>query len=426
MGSKSRTKPGERRHFWVLGVLGLLAGCSESNAQDTKSDRGASHVGGDETGDGSGSYASGSGASSSGYDSPGLSSPGDPSSAGDVDGDFGSGAGPSEGEDDGDAASGGSGSSAGGAGGAGGADSADPKQSDNDASGLLTAGAWDDNRNYDFFKRYRNSLYTAGLDGLLPIADHDAAHTLFAQPSAKQTLDVALVIDTTSSMADEIYYLQRELVDISAAIYAEHPNAAQRWSLVVYRDEGDTYVVKAGDFVTDAEAFSDELWGESAGGGGDIPEAPERGLAAAAGLDWRTNNSTAKLLFWVADAPHHSQNALAMMDAIQSLQDSRVHIYPVASSGIDELTEITMRSAAQLTGGRYLFLTDDSGIGNDHKEPSIPCYFVTHLDDAIRRMVDIELSGKYREPAPGDIIRTGGDPTNGSCKLESGQQVYVF
>jgi hypothetical protein len=79
-----------------------------------------------------------------------------------------------------------------------------------------------------------------------------------------------------------------------------------------------------------------------------------------------------------------------------------------------------MRSSAQLTGGRYLFLTNDSGIGGDHKEPSIPCYFVTKLTDAITRMVDIELSGLYREPEKSQVIRTGGNPQDGACKLASG------
>jgi hypothetical protein len=85
-----------------------------------------------------------------------------------------------------------------------------------------------------------------------------------------------------------------------------------------------------------------------------------------------------------------------------------------------------MRSAAQMTGGRYLFLTNDSGVGGDHKEPSIPCYFVTKLDAAIVRMVDIELSGAYREPTPDEILRTGGDPQDGACTLASGSQVLVF
>jgi hypothetical protein len=85
-----------------------------------------------------------------------------------------------------------------------------------------------------------------------------------------------------------------------------------------------------------------------------------------------------------------------------------------------------MRTAAQLTGGRYLFLTNDSGLGNSHKEPSIPCYFVTRLDTAMLRMIDVELTGVYREPAPAEIIRTGGNPENGACVLESGESAIVF
>ncbi len=85
-----------------------------------------------------------------------------------------------------------------------------------------------------------------------------------------------------------------------------------------------------------------------------------------------------------------------------------------------------MRTAAQLTLGRYIFLTNDSGVGDSHKEPSIPCYFVTRLDAAIARMVDIELTGTYREPAPAEVIRTGGNPQNGACKLESGTEVTIF
>jgi hypothetical protein len=143
-------------------------------------------------------------------------------------------------------------------------------------------------------------------------------------------------------------------------------------------------------------------------------------------LDWRAGNDNARIAFWLADAPHHADRAAAMKTAIVAAQTQGIHIYPVASSGIDDFTELTMRAAAQLTGGRYLFLTNDSGVGNSHKEPSIPCYFVTKLDDAILRMVDIEMTGVYREPAPEQILRTGGDPEDGACELASGQSVFVF
>jgi hypothetical protein len=143
-------------------------------------------------------------------------------------------------------------------------------------------------------------------------------------------------------------------------------------------------------------------------------------------LHWSADDSTAKLAFWVTDAPHHDDRAQEMADAIRGVGKLGVHVYPVAASGVDELAEVSMRTAAELTGGRYLFLTNDSGVGGDHKEPTIPCYFVTKLDVAIERMVDIELSGQYREPDTSEVLRTGGNPQDGACTLDSGESVLVF
>lgn len=325
-----------------------------------------------------------------------------------------------------DTAGGGLGGS--GSGGTGGTTSASGQGNGTVQPGMLTAGAWDDNRNFDFFLEYLMGE-TAQDSGVLPIdlAEHEAAHDEQSQdPGPRETLDVGLLIDTTGSMGDEIRYLQAEFLALSADIKRLHPDAAQRWSLVVYRDEGDSYVTRTFDFGSDPAAFDATLAAQSAAGGGDFPEAPEKGLADATRLGWRTDDASARLLFWVADAPHHDANKTAMANAIRAAQQMRVHVYPVASSGIDELAERTMRSAAQLTGGRYLFLTDDSGIGNSHKEPTVPCYYVTKLDDAILRMVDIELSGAYYEPDPAQIIRTGGDPRSGVCTLQSGDEVRPY
>lgn len=296
-------------------------------------------------------------------------------------------------------------------------------------SGLLTAGAWDDNLNFERFSDYRDELLQDKLDGAPPFknSEHSAAHERFeGEREAHSSLDISLVIDTTGSMADEIRYLQTEFRSLAATIAERYPDAEQHWSLVVYRDEGDSYVTRPSDFTADVETFRELLGKQMADGGGDFPEAPDAAFAAMNELEWRSEDSTARLSFWVADAPHHSDRAEALADAVRAAADRGVHIYPVASSGIDELTELTMRSAAQLTGGRYLFLTDDSGVGGAHKEPSTPCYFVTRLDHAILRMIDIEMTGKYREPAAKEVIRTGGDPEDGACTLESGDQVTVF
>ena len=296
-------------------------------------------------------------------------------------------------------------------------------------SGTLTAGTWDDNRNFDRFMAYRAKQKQSGRTGILPLTDeeHEKAHEAFKDVhDGRQKLDVSLVIDTTGSMSDEIRYLQSEFLALSRAIEADYPDAEQRWSLVVYRDVGDVYVTRTFDFRTDVNDFRDRLSEQFADGGGDFPEAPDAALDAMNKFSWRADEDVARLAFWVADAPHHDARAMAMADALRASRGLDVHIYPVASSGIDEFTELTMRSAGQFTGGRYLFLTNDSGVGGDHKEPSIPCYFVTRLDQAILRMVRIELSGEYSEPAPDQIVRRGGSPQSGSCKLESGDVVEVF
>jgi hypothetical protein len=294
--------------------------------------------------------------------------------------------------------------------------------------GTLTAGAWDDSRNLERFLEYKAELVSQRMEGLPPTDEqaHRDAAARALEAGERAMLDVALVIDTTGSMADELAYLQTEFDAIAAAIDAAYPNAEQRWALIVYRDDGDAYVTRAFDFGEGVAGFRDRLEAQSAEGGGDYPEASHAALAAMNQLTWRSDPATARLAFWVADAPHHGGRASEIAAAIDVAASQDVHLYPVASSGVDELTEYSMRAAAQLTLGRYLFLTDDSGVGGEHKEPSIPCYFVTRLDDAILRMVDIEMTGEYREPDESDVIRSGGDPADGACRLASGQTVFVF
>lgn len=290
--------------------------------------------------------------------------------------------------------------------------------------GTLTAGAWDDNRN---FERYLAFL-DESADVALPFEGDElvAANERFAGERApNRTLDVALVIDTTGSMSDEIRYLQTELDAIAASVDAAYPDADARWALIVYRDETDDYVTRVFDF-RDVDALRSDLADQGAAGGGDYPEASHAALTDMTNLDWRDDADTARLAFWVADAPHHEGHTGALTEAIRTASSLDVHVYPVASSGVNLRTEASMRTAAQVTGGRYLFLTDDSGVGGSHLEPSVPCYFVTLLSDAMTRMVDIEMTGVYREPAPDRVLRTGGDPSDGACTLDDGEIVRIF
>ena len=102
----------------------------------------------------------------------------------------------------------------------------------------------------------------------------------------------------------------------------------------------------------------------------------------------------------------------------ESLRVGGVAIYPVAASGVAAEAELIMRTAALQTLSQYLFLTDDSGVGNAHAEPHIPCYHVERLDQAMIRMVANELSGQANQPDPEAIIRTVGNPVDGVCTGE--------
>jgi hypothetical protein len=239
--------------------------------------------------------------------------------------------------------------------------------------------------------------------------------TLDAQGAPPTKLDVALVIDATGSMGDEMEYLKVEIRDIAEAIQKHFPNVDQRFALIVYRDNGDEYETRTFDFTGDIERFQQDLSAQSANGGGDYPEAMDSAMEATNQLSWR-GADTARVTFLVADAPPHTNDIDDTLEAIDDLRAKGIAIYPVASSGVAGEAEFVMRSAALLTGAQYMFLTDDSGVGNPHAEPHIPCYTVEQLAPLMVRAVRSELSGKRVEAEEQFTIRTVGRSQGGMCE----------
>lgn len=297
-------------------------------------------------------------------------------------------------------------------------------------AGQLTAGVWDDNRNFDFFKPYAVTFRQRNAADFAMFAEQElttARDLANALQAPRAEIDVQLVLDTTGSMGDELSYLQGEFDAIAAKVRARFPNLTPRWSLVVYRDKGDDYVTRQFDFTTDTNQFRRNLRAQSAAGGGDTPEAVVEGLSAGLNQSWRQQGNVAKVAFWVADAPAHPGEGRGLANVIRDAKKKGVRIYPIASSDTDDTAEFQMRSAAQMTGGRYVFLTNDSGIGNDHAEPHIPCYNVTRLDSAIVRMIQVELTGRHVEPGSNEIVRAVGRPNKeGKCQLSSGMLVASY
>lgn len=210
-------------------------------------------------------------------------------------------------------------------------------------------------------------------------------------------LDLALVIDTTGSMSDELEYLKVEIDDIAARVDRMFPNVDVRFALVVYRDEGDEYVSQTFDFSSSLSDFRGTLARHRANGGGDYPEAVHEAMEKATQLSWR-DKDTARVLFLVGDAPPHDRYAARTVAAVEELRRQGVRIYPVAASGVKEKAEFVMRSAAFLTLGEYLFLTDHSGVGRPHAAPHVPQYTVEFLSGLMFRMIASELAGRRLAP----------------------------
>ncbi len=226
------------------------------------------------------------------------------------------------------------------------------------------------------------------------------------------SLDLMFVVDTTGSMSDELSYLTTEFKTIIGNISEEYPGVSMRYGLVVYRDTGDEYVVRSYEFTDSLDIMQGQLSDQEAGGGGDLPEAMDQALEKASECQWRDGN-TVRLMFLIADAPPHSDKLQDTLDHVYEARKKGIHIHPLVASGAGNTAEYILRTAACLTHGRYLFLTDDSGIGDSHGEPHLPGFIVTTLENLFVRVVKSELSGRRVEPANNDIIRTVGRVVDG-------------
>ena len=234
-------------------------------------------------------------------------------------------------------------------------------------------------------------------------------------PAQPDFLDLVFVVDATGSMGDELEWLTRDLNRIVTRATSGLPGVDTRYGLIVYRDIGDEYVVRSYAFTGSAGEMRRELRAQSADAGGDYPEAAAAAMEAAMALQWRRGTGE-RLLFQVADAPPHPEDSNRYLAAARVAARSNIQIFGLGASGVGDEAEFLMRQAAAQTGGRYLFLTDDSGVGTAHQEPKVSCYLVTELGDLMARVLRSELTGQRVEPDAGSVIRTVGSYQNGVCR----------
>ncbi|PZU82466.1 MAG: hypothetical protein DI529_14335 [Chryseobacterium sp.] len=207
--------------------------------------------------------------------------------------------------------------------------------------------------------------------------------------TGKRPLDLVFVVDATGSMGDEINYLKSELLDVLKKVESNLKDTNVRYGSVFYRDNGDEYVTRKFDLSNNAENLINFIKKQNADGGGDTPEAVVEALESSIdGLAWSDQNST-KIMFLLLDAPPHlsGENIEKLHQKIKLASKKGIMIIPIAASDTDKQTEYLMRTFALLTNGTYTFLTNDSGIGNDHIKPTASEYEVEKLNDLLLRLI---------------------------------------
>ena len=222
-------------------------------------------------------------------------------------------------------------------------------------------------------------------EGWLPDNEKPTEVVLEQKKQPEDVADVMFMIDTTGSMGDELQYIKEELKDVISRV-----NSTVRISCNYYRDEGDAYIVRPFAFTTDVDLVLSQLSGQYAAGGGDFPEAVDKALDNAVSEHEWSPDARARLLFLVLDAPPHynDESIASIQSSIKAAAEKGIRLVPVVSSGADKETELLLRAAAVNTGGTYIFLTDDSGIGNSHIKADVGDYEVEYLNEMILRIIN--------------------------------------
>ena len=87
---------------------------------------------------------------------------------------------------------------------------------------------------------------------------------------------------------------------------------------------------------------------------------------------------------------------------IQLAAKKGIKIIPVAASGVDKNAEFLLKFFAMATNGTYTFLTNHSGIGNNHIAPEAKDYNVETLNDLIIRLI-LENAEYHKCNATGQV-----------------------
>jgi len=216
------------------------------------------------------------------------------------------------------------------------------------------------------------------INNIVKIEDGSNTVVLKEDCYSPDKMDIVFVVDATSSMNDEITYLRVE---------EANENIDFNLGSVFYRDNGDEYLTRVSPLSPNVEEAIEFVGNQNSNGGGDIPEAVDAALEETLNLSWRED--ALKIVFLILDAPPREDDVTMnkIRSQIKEAAGRGIKLIPVTASGIDRETEFLMKFMSILTNGTYVFITDDSGIGNAHLAPVVDDYEVEKLNDCLVRLI---------------------------------------
>ncbi|MBS2010371.1 MAG: VWA domain-containing protein [Cyanobacteria bacterium SZAS TMP-1] len=174
-------------------------------------------------------------------------------------------------------------------------------------------------------------------------------------PGKHARLDLAFCIDTTGSMQGEINTVKAKVKSMVAKLSSGQPKPVVRVGLVAYRDTGDAYVTRVFPFSADIDRVVKDISALDADGGGDGPEAVDRGLHAALNeLQWDSGKKTARLLYVIGDAPPHEDSNLTA--EARTATAKKICVSAISCQGLDGYGAEGLkpfREIAALTNGTF-------------------------------------------------------------------------
>jgi TonB family protein len=169
------------------------------------------------------------------------------------------------------------------------------------------------------------------------------------------SVDLVLVVDTTSSMGPYLPALGSSIAKALDAILVLAPGIDLRVGLVLFRDRDEAYLTRSLPLTADRAAVLKALDRAEAERGGDEPEALGDGLEAALGLFG--GGESLRLVFAFTDAPPKLSAVPGIASyaaACASALKAGVRLYTVGMGDVKPAAEYGLRQIAAYTGAAYL------------------------------------------------------------------------